>query len=168
MERYEVNIDFKIAAPDNFEDSQLEDFLELLLKQGQVSNPNIEKLRRCPFLGMVYENDNLIGIGAIKQVYKRPFDKSGIPELKDKYNFELGYIFLIDKEEYRGKGIGKSLCNKLLKQVENKNIFATTEENDENPMKFILKKIGFSKSGENYTGEETGKQIGLYLRSVSC
>jgi len=36
MERYEVNIDFKIAAPDNFEDSQLEDFLELLLKQGQV------------------------------------------------------------------------------------------------------------------------------------
>jgi|SRR5690606_25070288 len=117
---------------------------------------------------MVYENDNLIGIGAVKQVYKRPFDKSGIPELKDKYNFELGYIFLIDKEEYRGKGIGKSLYNKLLKQVENKNIFATTEENDENPMKFILKKIGFSKSGENYTGEETGKQIGLYLRSVSC
>ncbi|WP_168732717.1 GNAT family N-acetyltransferase [Flavobacterium supellecticarium] len=157
---------YKVDVPENFEDEQLNLYLNLLIKQGQVANPNIEKIKSCSFLGMVYDNDRPIGIGAIKQVYKTPFAKAEIPELADEYDFELGYIYIVNEERYRGKGIAKDLCNRLLEKISGKNIFATTEENDENSMKFLLQKLGFAKKGKAYTGAKTGKLIGLYLRTA--
>ncbi len=159
-------IDYKVESPKNLKKEELNLYLSLLKEQGQIDSPSIEKIKSCPFLGMAYEDDRLIGIGAIKQVYKTPFAKADISELADKYDFELGYIFLIDEKKYRGKGIAKLLSIALLEKVNDKNVFATTEESNENPMKFLLQKLDFAKNGKTYTGANTGKQIGLYLRTT--
>jgi RimJ/RimL family protein N-acetyltransferase len=138
-------------------------FQKLLELQGQVARPSLEKLNACPFLCLAYVNELLIGIGAIKKVYTSPFVKAKVPSLKDKYSYEMGYIYVLNEEKYRGKGIGKSICIELLKKVESLNVFATTEENEENRMKQILKNLGFIRVGETYQGENTNKDIGLYL-----
>lgn len=147
----------------NLTEQEKQYFMKLLMLQGQVDKPSIEKLNTCPILCIAYDNELPIGIGAIKQVYKKPFEKAEIPELKNLFNVELGYIYVLDKKKYRGKGIAKKICANLLEKLSSKNVFATTEENIKNPMKYILEKFGFKRAGKTYTGTKTKKTIGLYL-----
>jgi len=81
-----MRIDFKVGTPKEFSCQKNEDFLRLLIQQNQIKNPSIEKVNNCIILCFAYFQNELIGIGAIKQVYKTPFDKAGVSELKDKYN----------------------------------------------------------------------------------
>ncbi|QZK99499.1 hypothetical protein K5L04_07110 [Flavobacterium psychrophilum] len=155
---------FEINKPSNFKSIQRDEFLKLLKLQAQTSNSSLEKINSCPLICIVYSDDLPIGIGAIKQVYKNPFDKAEVSNLKDKFDFELGYLFVIDDINYRGFGIGKTISKLLLKELGNKNVFATTEENDKNRMKFILESLNFKKTGKTYTGNKTQKAIGLYLK----
>ncbi len=158
-----MTIDFKVGTPKEFSSQEIEDFLRLLIQQNQIKNPSIEKVKNCIILCSAYFQEELIGIGAIKQVYKTPFDKAGVSELKDKYNHELGYLFIKENKEIRGKGIAKAICNYLISQVPEENIFATTEQSEENSMVYILQGLNFEKVGETYSGAKTKKKIGLYL-----
>lgn len=158
-----MDIVYKCDKTDNFSDDDIHDFLKLLRRQGQVEGASFEKIRSCPFICIVYCSSLPIGIGAIKQIYSSPFKKAGLNDLKLNYKFELGYIFLVDDKEYRGTGIGKRICLNLLNKVKEENIFATTEENEKNSMKYILQKFNFVKSGDTYLGGKTKKDIGLYL-----
>jgi len=132
-----------------------------LIDKVLISNPILVRL-----LCLAYDSELRIGIGAIKKVYKTPFDKADVVKLKDKYDIELGYLFVLDKNKYRGKGIAKSICSELLNMVKHKNVFATTEESDENAMKWILQKFSFKKTGQTYVGAKTKKNIGLYLLTI--
>lgn len=158
-----MTIDFKVGKPKEFSTKETEDFLRLLIQQNQIKNPSIEKVSNCALLCFAYYQNELIGIGAIKQVYKTPFDKAGVSELKDNYNNELGYLFIKEDKEIRGKGIAKAICKFLISKVSEKNIFATTEQSEENSMTYILQGLNFEKVGETYTGAKTKKTIGLYI-----
>lgn len=158
-----MNIKYIVGEPNRFTVQQRRYFQKLLKLQGQVGNPSMDKINSCPFLCLAYDNELLIGIGAIKKVYKTPFDKAGVTKLKEKYEIELGYLFVLDNKKYRGKGISKLICKKLLKKTEQRNVFATSEESDENAMKWILQNLGFIKTGQTYFGAKTKKEIGLYL-----
>ncbi|HJV20757.1 MAG TPA: GNAT family N-acetyltransferase [Sediminibacterium sp.] len=131
--------------------------------QNQVANPSLDKINSCPFICIAYIQNLPVGIGAIKDIYKAPFDYANVPQLKDDYSYELGYVYVLDKKRYRGKGIARSICEQLLEKVKGKNIFATTEENDENRMRFILSKFNFKLVGDTYTGIKSKKTIGLHL-----
>lgn len=158
-----MKVNFIIGKPEEFSLVETEHFLQLLIEQNQISNPSVEKVNNCSILCFAYFQDSLIGIGAIKQVYKTPFDKAGVSELKSNYNSELGYLFIKDEKEFRGKGIAKAICNLLISQIQEENIFATTEQSDSNSMKYILQSLNFEKVGETYEGAKTKKKIGLYL-----
>lgn len=158
-----MEIKYFIEEPNNLSDQQRQYFQKLLKLQGQVDNPSMDKINSCQFLCLVYDNELPIGIGAIKEVYKTPFDKAEVANLKDKYDLELGYLFVLDKKKYRGKGIAKSICSGLLNKTGLRNVFATTEEKNENAMKWILEKFEFIKTGQTYLGAKTKKNIGLYL-----
>jgi len=155
---------FEINEPSKFKKQQLQDFVNLLNLQGQIQNPTVDKIYVCPIICIVYLNDQPVGIGAIKQVYKTPFDKAQVTELKEEFNYELGYLYVKEDTELRGIGIGKTICKLLLKRIGNQNIFATTSMDDDNIMKFILEKLSFEKTGHTYIGVKTGKSIGLYLK----
>ncbi len=162
-----MDIKYIVDKPQNLTRQQLQYFQKLLKLQGQVRNPSMEKIKSCPFLCLAYHNELPVGIGAIKEVYKTPFEKANVNELREKYDIELGYIFVLDKKTFRGKGIAKSICSALINMTKKKNIFATTEESDENAMKWILKNLGFIQTGQTYIGTTTEKNIGLYLLTIN-
>lgn len=159
-----MTLTFKIDQPTKFLEKELNDFLQLLIKQDQVTNPNIENITSSAFICLLYSADKAIGIGAIKQVYDTPFDKAGVPTHKIGYNYELGYLYIDNVSDTRGLGLGKTISKLLLKQVEGKNVFATTEISETNPMKFILEKLGFKKLGDTYIGSKTKKTLGLFVK----
>jgi adenine-specific DNA-methyltransferase len=160
----EEGMKIRVVPPAKCTPKELADFLQLLKKQGQVANPNLETVKSCPYLCLVYSDDIPIAIGAIKQVYKTPFDKAAVPALKHEFEHELGYIYVLGGKKYRGKGLGKKISTHLLKGIGNKPVFATTEESPKNRMRGILQELGFLREGRTYVGAQTGKTIGLYLR----
>lgn len=160
-----MEVVFKIGKPLELSNTILEEFLALLMKQNQVLDPNLTKIKSSKLLCIAYWDNNPIGIGAIKQVYNTPFAKAGLHELAEIFDYELGYLYILQDDLYRGIGLGKVICRLLLKSLGNENIFATTEDNDLNPMKHILTSLEFQKSGQTYLGSKTEKQIALFLKS---
>ena len=154
-----------IKKTNSFRQDEKKKFLELLKEQNQVKNPTLVKINKCHFLCIAYDNDTPIGIGALKNVYKSPFDYAKLnPELKKLFNYELGYLYIKNNEKYRGLGIGKSISKLLVNAIPNENIFATTELSENNAMLHILKGLGFSIFGSPFIGKNTGKTICLMLK----
>lgn len=145
-----MGISYKIGHPGN------------LGLQGQVSGSIDRKIESCSFICIAYSEDIPVGIGAIKQIYKTPFVKAGIPDLISRYNYELGYIYVVGNEEFRGRGIATSICAELLEILGAENVFATTDESSNNPMKFILNKIGFEKAGNSFRGSKAAKTLDCF------
>jgi hypothetical protein len=159
-----MNISYKIDKPTSFTLSEKLVFLELLREQNQVKNPSIKKLNLCHYLCFAYADDNVIGIGALKDIYKTPFDYAMIKkDIKDIFNYELGYIYVKDNEKFRGHGIGKYISKFLTEKVK-ANIFATTENHKLNPMLHILKSLEFKQFGKSYIGKKSKKNIILLLK----
>jgi len=162
-----MEIIYKVNSPDKFSKSEKKIFLELLKKQGQVKSPSLVKIEKSSLICIVSIDNVAIGIGALKNVYKKPFEYAGISELKNDYNLELGYLFVdTDLEKsgtYRGLGIGKNISKYLLENVKEKNVFATTELNSSNVMLHILRNLNFISIGNPFKGELTGKIITLMI-----
>ncbi|OUS02877.1 hypothetical protein A9Q86_02180 [Flavobacteriales bacterium 33_180_T64] len=160
-----MKIEFLVEAPNLLSKDNVKNFEVLLNKQGQIDTV-VGKVVRCYRICLVKLNGNPVAIGALKQVYKSPFDYAEVPELSDNYNYEIGYLF-VDKENIEddnGKlGIGKYITRLLLNEVRNDNVFATTEENTDNPMLHILKSTGFKIIGKTYKGNKTNKKLCLML-----
>ena len=161
-----MEIKYKIDNPDNFNEEEKNEFIELLIKQGQVENPKLDKINSSSFVCIVYADNVAIGIGALKNVYKKPFDYANVTNLKDDFELELGYLFVDSNQNennFRGLGIGKNITQMLLKNVTDRNVFATTELHQANTMLHILKGVGFESIGSPYKGRKTGKIISLMI-----
>lgn len=162
-----MELTFKIGAPENFDRKAKNTFLNMLKKQGQNEKPSMRAINSCPVLCMVYSDEEVIGIGAIKQLYRINFNYSGLKQLKRDFESEIGYLFVNDQAKngsFRGLGIGKTISRLLLRETGEQNVFATTEINKKNPMLWILESLGFKQYGKSYKGKKTGKRIGTMLR----
>jgi RimJ/RimL family protein N-acetyltransferase len=161
-----MEIKYKLDTPDNFSSEEKNCFLKLLVMQGKVSKPTTEKINSSKYLCTAAYNNEIIGIGAIKQVYLDPFDFADVTEIKPNFQLELGYLFVENSHEgtsFRGLGIGKSITRLLLDQTVTHNIFATTEFKENNPMLHILKGFGFKIIGKPYLGHKTKDIITLMI-----
>lgn len=158
-----MTIEYILKSPTQFLDTERKDFEYLLNKQGQIDKVE-GKLERCHIVCLVKLNGSSIGIGALKQVYKSPFKYAGAANVQDNYNYEIGYLF-VDKEAIEkdsgSLGIGKYITRLLLNDIVKENVFATTENNKENPMFYILQSFGFKVLGSPYQGKTTNKNIVL-------
>lgn len=159
-----MKIKYEIIKSEELTDDNIKIFEALLKKQGEIDTTEGKALR-CHKVCITQVNDISIAIGALKEVYKRPFEYAGVRELEDKYKYELGYLFVDNTTEksYRGLGIGKTVSRLLLQEVINENIFATTEFNQNNTMYHILKSFGFESIGKPYLGRTTGKILTLMV-----
>lgn len=161
-----MEIKYKLDKPNNFSDEEKKSFVDLLKRQSKVSDPTIKKVESCPYLCIASCDNQIIGIGALKQVSKTSFDYAEVVELKSKFKIELGYLYVEDNQKdssYRGLGIGKSMTRLLLDQVNTQNIFATTEIKETNPMLHILSGFGFKSIGKPYVGRKTHDIITLMI-----
>ena len=162
-----MTISFTIDQPQNLPTAYRESFLALLRKQGQVNNPTMAKINQSSWLCIAHDGAIPIGIGAIKHVSKSGFRKAKVTTLADDFSYELGYLY-VEPKRYEGLGIGKSICRFLLRANGEANIFATTAVGkDANAMVHILKSLDFAKVGSTFIGDETGKQLGLFLKYKS-
>lgn len=161
-----MKILYKIDSPKNFSDEEIQIFLNLLKRQDQVTNPTLTKVKSCIWICCTYVDEIIVGIGAIKKVYKSPFDYAGVSELKDHFEFEIGYLFVeneLNSKNYRRLGIGKNITRLLIQKMEQENVFATTDLNIDNPMLNILKSFGFVSIGTPYKGAKTNKVLTLLV-----
>lgn len=160
-----MKIEYLVKLPKDLTKDEIAQFRILLDKQGQVDSSE-GKAERCFKICLVKLDENTIGIGALKQVYKSPFDYAKIPEIKENYKYELGYLF-VDKDKikvnFQGLGIGKYITKLLLNEIKNENVFATTEYDENNPMYHILKGFNFKCNGHTYKGKKTKKSICLMV-----
>eukprot|EP01034_Spumella_vulgaris_P014435 gene14435-18421_t len=162
-----MELTFKVGPPQDFDPDAKAAFLELLKKQGQNDHPSEPAVDACAFLCTVHAGTEMIGIGAIKELYRLGFDYAGLKKLKHDFDAELGYLFVDDAASdgsFRKLGIGKTITRLLLKTLGDENVFATTEYSPENPMLYILKSLGFKRRARVYEGTATGKKMGLMLK----
>jgi hypothetical protein len=160
-----MKIEYLVKSSKDLTQDEITKFIILLDRQGQVDSSE-GKAERCFKICMVILDGKAIAIGALKQVYKSPFDYAKVPEIKENYNYELGYLF-VDKDRinanFQGLGIGKYITKLLLNEVKNENVFATTEYDENNPMYHILLSFGFNCKGQTYKGKKTKKDICLLV-----
>lgn len=160
-----MKIEYLVKSSKDLTKEEIKQFRFLLDKQGQVDSSE-GKAERCFKICLVKLDGNAIGIGALKQVYKTPFNYAKVPEVKENYNYELGYLFVEKdkiKAQFQGLGIGKYITKLLLNEIKNVNVFATTEYDQNNPMYHILKSFNFKCIGNTYKGKKTKKSICLMV-----
>lgn len=159
----------KIREPSKCSQEELENFYQKVLKSEQVQKAGLRsRIKRAKILAFHYEENTLVSIAALKQpdedYKKRVFRNAGVSEEADKYNLELGWVFT--EKEYRGKGIGSGLVQRIIDEFGSQNIFSTTEtrREDELPMTRILEKNGFEKLGKPYQGSLNRRNLQMYIR----
>lgn len=159
------NISYKLDVPEKLTQELKQKFLELLMLQGKISPPTIEKIDRCKCL-CVYEIDNeIVSIGAIKPITKFNFnpEHADLSNRENDFEFELGYCFT--PQQHTNKGYSSYVVKLLLEKYSNQNIMATTVVGEENHMINILTKHNFIRIGKSWESKiEKGKQIGLFLK----
>ena len=155
----------KILSPEMFNKKNIDIFYELV-KEGEQVNLNGLKGRilRSALLGFYSIENKLVSVSSIKnpnsEYKERIFKKANISELAVRHQYELGYAYTI--KEYRGMGINISLNERLLDQIEDHAVYATTHNEN---MKSSLVKMGFEAVGREYEGDK-GDKIQMYSYDI--
>lgn len=139
-------------------------FIELLVKQGKVDKPSVERIKSCRQILLCKIDNKLIGIGAIKPKTNSDFkiEKSGLLNIEKQFIWELGYFYV--DNNYRGYGISSNIARLLLKDKEKENIMATTELYNGNVMINVLEKFGFKQYGKPWLSTKHDGTLGLFLK----
>ena len=141
-----------IKSPLDCKTEELENFRNLVLEGGQVISNGLEtRIRNCQALAFYYEDNELVGISAIKrkssEVVKRTQLKANIKS-ESIPTLELGYSYT--KQKFRGQGINKKLNDQLLQLINGEKVYATTD--NDTMRKYLIDK-GFKKQGDSFKGQ---------------
>lgn len=155
---------YKLATPQNISDKEKEAFLSLLIQQGKIKKPSMEKIELCPLLCMCKVNNKVISIGAIKPKTNGVFnaEKADLSSIKDDFSLELGYCFTLP--DFTRKGFSSSIVSLLLDEFKETNIMASTELRLDNSMSRILEKNDFRQFGKPWKSTIHDGTLGLFLR----
>lgn len=139
-------------------------FVDLLKKQNKVRGDLSTKIDKCFHLCIVKKNNLPIAMGAIKQKTKSVFSvqKANVPELEQKINKELGYLYTEHLE--KGKGISSQIVKLLLSEYNDTNLMATTESIENPGMIKILKRNDFKIFGNDFKSEIHENKLCLFLK----
>jgi hypothetical protein len=145
----------------NCKEKEIISFSKLLIKYNSLQYP--EKVRnrvynQAIYLGFVYSENQLIGIGAIKKPvnsYKEKISKNTLYDISD-FNSEIGWLVVDPK--YRNTKVASKIFYGLSKKI-NGLCFATTNNKR---VEHLLWKTGFMPVGKEYNGINKG--LKLYIR----
>lgn len=136
----------------------------MLKKQGKVSGNLEKKIDKCNSICIAWIDNDVAGIGAIKNSTRSDFStkKSGLTDLSNNFLWELGYFYT--KEEFSGKGIASMIAKLLIENYGNGNLMASTEITANPAMVSILKKNDFCFLGKPWKSDIHGNYLGLFLK----
>jgi GNAT superfamily N-acetyltransferase len=159
-----MKTEYELTLKENLTDEVRKIFAGMLKQQGKVRGNLLEKADRCKFLCIANINGETAAIGAVKIKTASDFsnEKSALPDLRRKFEWELGYLYTNPK--YTGKGIAKNIARKLVDKFGKGNLMASTEVTANPAMVRILEQLGFSLYGKHWKSAIHGNDLGLFLR----
>jgi predicted GNAT family N-acyltransferase len=156
-----------MKKPSECSESELDSFEALVIKGGEVNATGLrDRIKKAKYLVFLFEKDkNLAGVAALKEpnnsYKKKVFRKAGSQENPNEFTFEAGWIYV--EEQFRGRKYSRSLLEEVLKLAGDKQVYATTRENNE-AMKRTNLNCGLQQSGHPYASEEGNYNLILYTR----
>ena len=153
-----------VKPPASCSRQELDEFQRLVeLGEEVMANGLRRRISGAFLLAFACIGDSVIGVGGLKNPHqsykKKTFDKSGLTQRCDKFDKELGWVFVI--EEHRGKGLSIRLVEAILRDAPGCNIFATSRI-DNVAMHEALVKNRFIQSGKPFISARGNKMI-LFL-----
>lgn len=155
-------IEYDLINQSNFSKEDGMHLAYFLEKQGRVRGNLLSKIDRCKIVCFASSSGERIGVGAIKKKTSEDFNYAELPELAQKFDWELGYFYT--ENEFTGLGIGKGIASRLIKAFGEGNLMASTEFENNPSMDRILVSNGFKLFGKSWTSRMTGNKLGLYLK----
>jgi len=155
-------ITYKFGIPTSFSSTEKEQFCNMLVKQGKVRNPSVEKLNNCKAICICIGDDEIISIGAIKPKTAIDFSKAkaNLPHLSKSFTWELGYCYTDPK--HTGNGYSSTIVKQLVESYQG-NLMATTELREDNSMLHILERFGFKQLGQTWKSTIHDGTLALFL-----
>ena len=159
-----MKIEYEIIHKADFNDTHREIFAKMLKEQGKVQGNLADKIDRCRLICIVKLDDNSVAIGAIKQKTGSDFTskKAGLPNLSDKFEWELGYLYT--QGEYERRGIASTIVKLLIENYGEGNLMASTEISANPAMVKILERNGFRLYGKPWKSNIHDNFLGLFLK----
>lgn len=145
--------------PDECTEEELAKFVEMVKKGDEVDPDGVEdRVKEALVLIYCYENESLVGIGALKSprtsYRNKVFRKASSPELREQYKLELGWIFI--EENKRGQGLSSAIVKEALRNAKGNGVFATTRCQNI-PMRRTNLSMGFKISGKPFKSDRVDK-----------
>ena len=164
-----------IKRASKFDNAQKIKFKNIVKEADQVNMKKFDKLmEKDPFLLFTYDSsNNIIAVGALKIPIdahkKNVFDETqsdlGPEDVKldpNDFQYEMGWI--VSKKEGLGTIVTAILSNYNPESPNQKpKVYTTVRENNEK-MRFILKRFGYLQVGEPYKSELGDYKIVLYVK----
>lgn len=152
---------FEIKKASEFTADEISKFKKVVIDEGEVIELTFDGLiQKNPILLFYPNTTDIKAVGALKKPYESyksgVFKKSNSPLKSDSFDYELGWIVVLE----RGQGIGKKIT-KVLADFKDK-VYSTVRAENE-VMNHILTKIGFEKSGETFDSKRKDYKINLYV-----
>ena len=144
--------DYQVTAcsPKELSDGDLETCMAIVEDGGAVNRNAMRRDLRCSsLLAIVRAGGQIVGVGAIKpvriQYAAKVARESGVEFPRD--TLELGYVAV--RQNHQHSGLSRRIATTLVSGYTS-HLFATT---DEEWMKRTLSRTGFSKKGQEWTGQ---------------
>ena len=122
--------------------------------------------RACSVVWLQGSDGSPVGVGALKYPHENYrasiFKKASSREEPNKYELELGWIFL--ENQFRGQGLSDVIMKELLSASRTKSLYATVRENNY-IMRTVLVKHGFMQEGRAYLSDEGDYKVVLYIKN---
>jgi RimJ/RimL family protein N-acetyltransferase len=157
-----------VRPPKAFSNLELEQFVEIVERGGEVANGVAGRAKRAFQLGFIACDGKIVGTAALKrptESYKQKVFKKAKSELDPaQYEFEIGWIYL--EVPHRGKGQMTRLLDALLRQTDLKPLFATTRVSNE-IMREMLEQLRFQADGFEYASDsDLDSNLKLFVRKA--
>lgn len=154
------------AAPSSVSARELLEFINLVSEGREVATGLESRVSSAHSLIFAKSGNILLGVAAVKlpvSSYRtKVFQSSDQLNIAQSFRFELGWVFV--SPDGRNQGLSTKLVSAALNEVGTASIFATTRTDNE-PMKRVLTKVGFTACGCEYPSKQnTGSKLRLYVR----
>lgn len=155
--------------PGDCHDTEIGDFMALVLAGGEVKPKGLEGRIRCA-VSLVFLTIGccLCGVAALKRAEasyrRRVSSNSGIALPEHQFPFELGWVFIMPSA--RGRRFSVDLTRAALSGADTEGVFSTSRT--DNPgMHATLAKFQFVSAGKSWASDRGDHALQLFLRRAA-
>jgi GNAT superfamily N-acetyltransferase len=160
-----------LKSPSVCTEHQLITFAEMVEEGGEVASHGLkDRINNAFKLLFVMDHGLCVAVGALKNpsdTYKSAvFEKAGIQEFADRYQYEFGWVYV--RHQFRNKGYGSVVVKAAMEYASTMGtgVFATTRE-DNHAIRSLNSKSGLTQIGSTYPSKHGDYFLVLYVNDAT-